>query len=287
MVNIIDAGANLGDFGISLAKRNPKASIHLIEPFSDLSKHLRKVCEENALSNVVIHEIALAPVNTKTVLNISRSGDFGTTSLLTFDREKINNDPYWTIRTDLVHESKQEVDTLSLKSFIENQSLDKIDFIKIDIQGIDLEVLASAGDRLANIQAGMLEVSATDVNKLYIGEQQNLRHALNFLDESGFTVMAIKPNDPATNEVNIFFTRNPETWKEDIASMKLEGLPAFDGKHYWHAYSGSPIYSDENNQRLVSENQRLLARINVLDQEIRRLEEHISLLGKANNDFST
>lgn len=281
MIQVIDVGANYGGFGLELARRNPMASVHLIEPVPELAEMLRKQIASVELANTFVHEIALGSENGQTALNVSTLGDRGTTSMLPFDSHKIASDPYWSQRTDLQHNATAYVQVMRLSNFMEENGIERIDFIKIDVQGLDLDVLASAGDRIGAVHAGMLEVPTTEINALYVGEQQNLRLALNFLEASGLKVMAVKPNDPACNEVNIFFTREPKTWEADTISWGLHNLPAFDGKHYWHAHSASPIYSDELNHQLQAENQRLLMRIDEIDFENKRLEAHIAALNGA------
>ena len=277
MIQVLDVGANHGSFGLELARRNPKATVHLIEPVPDIAKELRSQCAAAELFNAFVHEVALGGGDGEADLHVSVLGDRGTTSMLLFDSDKIARDPYWSHRSDLRHQVTVKVPTFRLCTFMEKQGIERIDFIKIDVQGLDLDVLMSAGDRIGSIRAGMLEVPTVEKNALYIGEQQNLRTALNFLEETGFKAMAVKPNDPACNEVNIFFTSEPDKWDADVFAWGLQGLPAFDGKHYWHAHSASPLYADDLNRQLHIENQRLLARIDKLDTEIRRLNAYIKL----------
>ncbi|NMZ69245.1 methyltransferase, FkbM family [Pseudomonas peli] len=276
MVNIIDVGANFGSFGLELAKRNSQTFVHMIEPVPDLARELRVKCATEGVSNILVHELALAETDGEAELFVSVSGDCGTTSMLPFDEGKISTDPYWAQRSDLRHETKVRVQTLRLSTFMEKNGIDQIDFIKIDVQGLDLAVLASAGDYISSVRAGMLEVCTTEKNALYFGEKQDLRIVLNFLEDHGFKVVAIKPNDPACNEVNVFFSRDPETWDKDTVAWGLFGLPAFDGKHYWHACSSSPEYGDDLNRQLQAENLRLRTRLEVQDVEIDRLSKRIS-----------
>jgi len=275
MCLVLDVGANTGEFGLELAKRNPAAFVHLIEPFPDLAKQMQEEILVGEIRNVVVHELAIGDQGHGTDLHVSAVGDRGTSSMLPFDDNKISLDPYWSIRSDLKHSATLPVQVMSLSSFITQQKIEHIDFIKIDVQGLDVEVLASAGEYIKKIGAGMLEVPSTEQSAMYVGEMQTLCSALNFLEANGFKVVAIKPNDPACNEVNVFFTRSPQTWLNDIQRFKLNGLAAFDGKHYWHACSDSPDYADTLHHQLKQENRRLLDRISELDAEVRRLDDRV------------
>ena len=275
MIQVLDVGANVGSFGLELALRNSALMVHLIEPVPDIAEELRSLCMASGLSNAFVHEVALGDVDGEVELHVSMLGDRGTTSMLPFDDIKIASDPYWSQRTDLRHDTKVRVPTMRLCTFLEKHNLQHIDFIKIDVQGMDLVVLASAENRIGCIQAGMLEVSVSEINALYIGERQNLRTALNFLEENDLKIVAIKPNDPACNEVNIYFSREPRSWAANIAAWGMQDLPAFDGKHYWHASSASPLYADDLNRKLIVESKRLMGRIDRQELEINRLNMRI------------
>lgn len=278
MTCVIDVGANAGEFGLELAKRRPDVIVHLIEPARDLVLQLQNRVLEDGLGNVFVHDVAVANMDGQASLGISLSGDRGTSSLLAFDEEKIKRDPYWATRSDLQHETSDQVEVRRLEALLDEWGVASVRFIKIDVQGLDLAVLKSAGRYLNQIDAGVLEVTAVPQGALYKGEVEDLRQALNFLCENEFAVMAIKPNDPASNEFNVFFCRDFSAWSGIIEELGLENMPAFDGKNYWHFHSNSPVFSDSVYRELSKENSRLCDRIEVLDGEISRLNARIRVL---------
>ena len=51
------------------------------------------------------------------------------------------------------------VPTMRLDTFMDKAGLDSVDFLKVDAQGLDLEVVKSAGDRLRNVAKVQLEAT--------------------------------------------------------------------------------------------------------------------------------
>ncbi|MCW7552195.1 FkbM family methyltransferase [Endozoicomonas gorgoniicola] len=276
---IFDVGANNGLFCLEVARKKPDIILHAFEPNSELYRHLCTIKNKENLSNLHIHKLAISDYTGSGKLNISDSADKGCSSLLDFNEINIKNDKYWRSRTDLKYSHTEEVSIITLSSFIKEERIDVIDFIKIDAQGLDLSILASSGIYLDIIKAGMLEVPSVASNSLYESESQDIHKALNFFSSNGYTIKAIKPNDMACNEFNIFFTKNPETWFDMINELGLVGIDIFDGKNYWHHHSRYMNYDESEvesrlNKRIINLNEeveRLNNRILELDKEILRL----------------
>lgn len=82
----------------------------------------------------------------------------------------------------LIFGNKIEVKTRTISSFCKEQSIQKIDFIHMDVQGAELNVLKGAEDKLSSINAIWLEVENVS---MYQG--QPLRKDIEkFMKQSGF-----------------------------------------------------------------------------------------------------
>ena len=225
-------GANSGDFAVAMAERNPDALVIAIEPVGDLADEIRNRAEAAGLGNIVVSEVAVAGERGKAQLNVALTGDRGVTSLLAFDEKSVDEDEYWRTREDLKFASTDTVDVRTLADLLREYGRATLDFVKIDVQGKDLEALLSAGELLGGVRAGMLEASATEHTRLYAGEPV-LREVLQALREHGFDVYAVKPNDPAANEVNVYFVREGESPRAVEKELSLRGVHLYDGKHFW------------------------------------------------------
>jgi len=79
--------------------------------------------------------------------------DFGNKSSSLYPPDPSYNENKW-----LNFKESIEVKTETILSFCKNQSIDKIDFIHMDVQGAELDVLKGAGNKLKLIKAIWLEV---------------------------------------------------------------------------------------------------------------------------------
>lgn len=122
----------------------------------------------------------------------------------------------------------------------------------------------------------MLEVPATIQAKLYAQEMHDLHAVTTRLHELGFCVYAIKPNDHASNEFNLFFCRRDLKPQDIEATLRLRGIQLYDGKHYWHAPSDS-LKPDED----LAETQRVRDRLITIEAALAKECAETERLGNA------
>ncbi|MCL9657979.1 FkbM family methyltransferase [Pseudomonas protegens] len=273
---IVDLGANHGGFSLDAAKRNPNIIVHAIEPYSKLAKELHEQAHQIDLNNHIVHEVGIAETKGRCALNISTGADHGASSILSFAKSHLHEDEYWSTRLDLVQSDQVEILTLPLSSFLDTIKFDRISFIKIDIQGMDLVALKTAGEYLNKIDAGMLEVSAVERTSLYEGPACDLLSALIFFNENGFYVYNVKPNDPASNEFNIFFCRRGINYKEIEARLSLTGMKYYDGKHYWHFPSNRQEYPEHQIITLTDLLRQSESKITDIESELESTKKSLS-----------
>jgi len=196
-----DVGANNGRDSIPRAANDPNAIVYAFEPTPELISELKT--KTSHLKNYHIVEKAVSNFEGKTKFFIAGQLDWGCSSLLQFSDKSQNN---WPGRTDFKVTNEIEVEVITLKSFIENNNIDHIDYLHIDTQGSDLKVLEGLGEKISIVRAGVMEAgSHTDI--LYYN-QNTAADSIKFLNENGFSVSRIESNDVFTNEVNIHFHRN-------------------------------------------------------------------------------
>ena len=171
----------------------------LYEALADKTKHLE---------HYTIIPKAVCLTDGKTQFNICKEG--GASSILPFKSDE-ELAKHWAGRTDVMFSGESyEVETTRLDTFIEQTGLEDtvIDFLHIDAQGVDLEVLLSAGKYIKNIQSGVLETVIDTVKSIYVGQETNsLSNVQKELEAHGFTVNNVVSNDPTECEYNVFFSR--------------------------------------------------------------------------------
>ena len=142
-----DIGANIGYYSLLLAKANPKSISFAFEPASGPKHYL----EQNIAINNFSDHIKL--------IDLALSDYVGE-----IDFYEVKNDKYPSLIYNLSGEHnagtkkksrdfvKNTVQATTLGNFIESNSIDKIDLIKIDTEGTEVAILGSAKDYLEKFQ---------------------------------------------------------------------------------------------------------------------------------------
>jgi FkbM family methyltransferase len=128
---VFDIGANIGTFTTWMAKAFPKGKIYAFEPQRVVFQMLSGNAAINNLYNVYTYNIGLGRENTTVEFeepNYFEKNDFGTFSLVEdIITEKTNN--------------KVTVHITTLDWFFECYKVPKVHLLKIDVEGMDLDVL--------------------------------------------------------------------------------------------------------------------------------------------------
>ncbi|MGH1351910.1 MAG: FkbM family methyltransferase [Methyloligellaceae bacterium] len=120
-INVIfDVGANIGNHSVYWALKHNLKAIHAFEPLTDTYNILRKNIDHNHISHVVsCHNIGIGKTPSKASVDKTNRTNIGATSL------KADQNGNITIN--------------SIDSFLGENS--DVDFIKIDVEGFELDVL--------------------------------------------------------------------------------------------------------------------------------------------------
>jgi FkbM family methyltransferase len=272
---IIDVGANEGAFVLEILDKNPNVFVLAIEPIPELCAQIRaKALEIGRSTDVEVLTCAVDMQERQAEFNVAVHADQGVSSLLNLSDSEIQKDDYWKTRSDLYFDKKIQVQVRRLDNILSELGISHVSFVKIDVQGLDVQVLRSMGEYLSRVDCGMLEITSTLGKRLYEGEEYDLRRALNDLEVMGFEVYSIKPNDPASNEFNIFFCRKGVDYKQLEQTLSLPLVQLYSGKNYWHAPSAQYRPLQE------ADVAKLQGRISELDVEVSRLERAIHELNE-------
>ena len=98
------------------------------------------------------------------------------------------------------------IKTKRLDTFIEENAIKDIYFIKIDTQGTDFKVVKSLGKYIKNVRKIELEVQLKSLYK----NSSNKDEIIKFMTENNFSIDSIVPNSAATKdyEERIIFRNN-------------------------------------------------------------------------------
>lgn len=149
---VIDIGANLGNHSVFWAKYTDAKRIWAIEPYEENYKLLEENISENELKQIKAVRCAIGDRNAKMYLK----NEVGKTCL--------GNAAYSYENTTENEKNSESVPGFSLDMFLQKYAVDKIDFLKIDAEGMTLEILEGARNCLENFKPDIwLECEADNV----------------------------------------------------------------------------------------------------------------------------
>ena len=153
-VVIFDVGANKGDYAKMLKSKFPDAEIHCFEPGPQAFKQL--ISNTNELK-INLHNVAVGSSNGTITLVKSSNDDDG--AMLT---------AYKDAMTDIftfAGEPDQQIscDMICLDDFCKD-AVKEIDFLKIDVEGHELEVLKGAAKMIASNKIKIIQYEFNEFN---------------------------------------------------------------------------------------------------------------------------
>lgn len=197
-----DVGANNGSSMIHHAKHSDDNIVYAFEPTPEMADIIRN--ETNHLKNYHLVQKAVSNYNGTASFYVAGNADWGCSSLNQFND---NLDKTWPGRTDFVVTNEIKVDVIRLDTFIQEHGITEIEYLHVDVQGQDLEVLMGLGDAINIVKGGVIEMPSCHERKLYKDQNYTKDDAVQFLQSQGFTISDISSNDMYNNEVNITFTK--------------------------------------------------------------------------------
>lgn len=200
MKTILDIGANDGKETWERASSNDSI-VYAFEPTWELlTKHLWPMAYENP--NIRVIPFAVDIENSFKKFNIAGQGDWGCSSLHEFTDDIHTK---WPGRPDFKATHSYVVPTITLYDFCNLYNIDTIDFIEIDAQGNDFNVLKSLKDKISIVKEGVVE--ASENVDLYKNVNNRIEQIRKFLIENGFEIVNESENDYLRAEVNIHFKK--------------------------------------------------------------------------------
>jgi FkbM family methyltransferase len=148
---VIDAGANIGTFTIPVAKANPAGVVYCFEPQRIVFYQLCANIILNSLPNVTAIHAAIGNPDSfpceidVPIVDYSTAQNLGAISLTKkIQSEMIKKQKYKI-------EKLEKVDFTAIDFYFKNRKA-KVDFIKIDVEGMELQALTGASELLTQDQ---------------------------------------------------------------------------------------------------------------------------------------
>lgn len=150
---VIDAGAHKGGDSIEICELIHDASIHSFEPVPAIFTELK--LNTRPYPQITCYNMALSNRTGEQTMNISGGNSDASSSLLK-PKEHLTDHP------GVNFDKSISVETITLDDWAKKFNIDKVDFLWLDMQGFELEMLKASTKILPGVKVIHLEVSTRE-----------------------------------------------------------------------------------------------------------------------------
>jgi 2-O-methyltransferase len=190
---VIEAGAHIGVDTVRLARKWPEGRIYAFEPVPEVFRKLQE--RVSRLPNASCFQLALGGQDGTAEIHLSGGASDGSSSLLK-PKEHLRDHP------DVTFDRTTSVTVRTVDSWAAEHGVDRVDFLWLDMQGLELQVLQAAPVTLATVSAIYSEVS---LRETYEGAALYPELA-KWLEKAGFTIAVERL--PWKDMGNVLFVRS-------------------------------------------------------------------------------
>lgn len=229
---VVDIGANNGDLGKDLVSKVVGVKYLGIEPNYLICKASLDRLKQDYPDSFNYRLAAVSEKDGEGVLHspLTLNGQVG--SLL-----KINQSGDWqeNVRSRFSESSIQDsivVATISVSTLLREHEITRIDFLKIDTQGTDLQILGSFL-AVCDIRVAVVEIEVTSnaENSHYLESQNSISNFFELINKYGFAVVRMMPASSDCTEFNIFIAKSYSDYEAVNRELDFKSLRIFS--RFW------------------------------------------------------
>ncbi|MBD2096298.1 FkbM family methyltransferase [Trichocoleus sp. FACHB-591] len=195
-MTVFDIGANVGDYSLLLSELvGHSGKVYAFEPTSNTFQKLQQRVSQHSLENITILKTAVFCRNTSIELNefpeeYSAWNSIGKPSML---NPKNGIDYVPIVATEMV-------EAITLDSFCQKQSIEKIDYLKVDVEGAESNVFQGAQDLLRKQAIHFIQFEISQ--KMLEGLNRTAEGTFQILIQNGYECHRITPLGEIGEQVN-------------------------------------------------------------------------------------
>jgi len=181
--NIFDVGANIGYTSLLMGKANhSKSNVYAFEPDPNTYQNLLHNLKLNKISSIYPYNLGIGKKESREKLVVSQNGNLGENSINNNAKENFN----WITLT-------------SIDLFCVKNNVDKIDLIKIDVEGYEYNVLKGA-EKTINKDKPVLFVEIID-EKLKSNDSSS-KEVISFIERYYSNIYDVATKERVTSKDN-------------------------------------------------------------------------------------
>ena len=229
---VIDVGANKGDLSAYLLSQKENFRVFALEPNSlECAESLNSISELYP-SNFIYIPKAISRTNGVAKLFAPQVLDGQVGSLL-----EINSGGAWhsDVSEKFAGDKRiqfMEVETCTVENFSRIYDVHSIDFLKIDTQGTDLDILEDFL-KCCNVKVAVVEIEINSDIGLshYLGSKNDIHRLVSLLDLYHYRIIRMMPGSADCREYNVFISKSLDDYAEVDNLMNFSLIPVFS--RFW------------------------------------------------------
>lgn len=183
---VFDVGANFGEVTLLFSRFvGAKGSVHAFEASSEVYGRLQQMCEVSGRTNISINHAAVADAR-------------GVVQLHVYDREysgwnSLADRPLADYGIDVKPVGVENVESTTIDDYCDEHGIDRIDLLKVDVEGAEYQVLMGARRMLQQKRVGCCVFEFGQTTFDMGNTPDEIREYLNSL---GYRIRNVVPGDP-------------------------------------------------------------------------------------------
>ncbi len=169
-----DVGANEGEWSKTVLDLNPNAVIHAFEPIESTFQKLSKA----VAGEVFLNRLGL-------------SSKKETRTFYVHPEDSVFSSLYHRSNSTLCLENREEVEVDTLVNYCFRVGVQEIDFLKVDVEGGEYDVLLGAQEMLKN---GKIKVVQFEYGGTYLDSGVSLKHVFDIFQNLNYSLYKIMPD---------------------------------------------------------------------------------------------
>jgi FkbM family methyltransferase len=229
---VVDVGANKGELSSFLLAHTNNLHVFAFEPNSTTCSESLNLISELYPSNFSYIPKAVSRTNGSAKLFAPQVMEGQIASLL-----EINTRGAWQkeVADKLIGEKTiqfTEVETCTVELFAKNFGVHNIDFIKIDTQGTDLDILEDFL-RCCDLKVAAIEIEINSDMELshYLESKNDIHRLMTLLDFYQYKIIRMMPASADCREFNVFISKSLEYYNEVDSVLNFSSMPVFS--RFW------------------------------------------------------
>lgn len=171
--NILDIGANIGYFSILFSVLSPNGKVLAVEPIEENVTLINQSKFLNSIENLEISQCAVGKSVGANEFHVMKDNAYSGF----LDTERVEPKSTITVKTE------------TLTTLLDKSGLDRLDFIKIDVEGAEYDIFSHSIDFLDQFKPKFIMAECNKRNLLIYGHTQN--ELISLFERAGYFAQTI------------------------------------------------------------------------------------------------